>query len=114
MPYGQYLSRIADSVDRLQHIDKENLHAGDRLFVQTNNSSYSLRALSDGWFEITGGWFDRQGNGPKKIRINGCTWGGKAIQKNIAAACGLCIEFSNRVVTSPVKKIVVIPTTVLN
>jgi hypothetical protein len=48
------------------------------------------------------------------IAISGCTWGGKIIKKNIIAACGLCLEFSNRIVTTPIKKIFMIPYEILN
>jgi hypothetical protein len=48
------------------------------MYVQTRNSSYAIRTLDDGYFEISGGWFDREGGSPQKLRINGCTWGARA------------------------------------
>jgi hypothetical protein len=40
--------------------------------------------------------------------INGCTWGGSIIQTGVLAACGLRLEFANRVVTSPIREFLVI------
>ena len=111
---GQKLSTIVDMSDKLQEVCKTNLHPGDCLFVRTCNSVYTIRVSGNGWFEISGGWFDRKGQSPVRLRINGCTWGGSAIKMNSAAACGLCLEFGNRVVTSPVQKIILIPQEILN
>lgn len=78
------------------------------VYVRTFNSLYSLRALADGSFEAAGGWFDKHGISPVVIRINGCTYGGSMINITAVAACGLCIEFSNRVRTSSIRKIVIL------
>jgi hypothetical protein len=40
-----------------------------------------------------------------QLGIAGCTWGGSAIKIDIVAACGLCLEFTNRLTTSPIQKI---------
>ena len=40
--------------------------------------------------------------------INGCTWGGSAIMIDIVAACGLHLEFGNRVVTSKIRQFSVV------
>jgi len=58
---------------------------------------------------VSGGWFDRQCGGPVDIAIKGCTWGGTTIKVDVIAACGLCIEFGNRVTTSAVQRIIVLP-----
>ena len=43
------------------------------------------------------------------VKINGCTWGGSAIKIDIVAAAGLCLEFGNKVRTSPIQKIALFP-----
>ena len=105
---GRTLSALVGVSDSLEEICKTDLLSGDCLIVQTRNSIYKMEVIGDGWFEITGGWFDHKGESPMRLRINGCTWGGSAIKPNVAAACGLCLEFGNRVVTSPVQRILVI------
>jgi hypothetical protein len=62
-----------------------------------------------GYFAVSGGWFDRHSSSPVRTRINGCTWGGTAIKVDIIAACGLCLEFGNRVVTSSIRSIFILP-----
>ena len=110
----QKLSTLINMSAKLQQVRKINLHAGDWVFVKTCNSIYRIRTLGDGTFLISGGYFDRKGKSPIKIRINGCTWGGSVIKVDVVAACGLCLEFGNRVVTSPVQKIFVYPNGTLN
>jgi hypothetical protein len=102
---GQNLATLVDMSDNMKQVYKVDLRFGDCLVVQTCNSLYKMRVIAEGWFEITGGWFDRKGKSPMRVRISGCTWGGSAIKLNIAAACGLCLEFGNRVVTTPIQKI---------
>ena len=114
MPYGHKLSALVEMSDTLKQVEKANLRRGDWMFIQTCNSLYTIHTIGDGYFDISGGWFDRKGKSPTRVRINGCTWGGSAIKLNIAAACGLRLEFSNRVVTSPVQKIFLISSSTLN
>ena len=114
MHCGQNLSTLVDMSDALKQIPKANLHKGDCLLVQTTNSTYTMRALGDESFLISGGWFDRKGKSPMKVRINGCTWGGSVIKMDVVAACGLCLEFGNRVVTSPIQKIIMLSNGALN
>ena len=87
---------------------KVDLEFGDLVLVNTANSTYSIYVLDDGFYSISGGWFDRQGLSPMKTTIAGCTWGGSAIKSDILAACGLHLEFGNRVVTSRIKKVDVV------
>jgi len=77
-------------------------------------SEYRLRALGDGLFEARGGWFDKKGYAPMTIGVAGATWGGSAIMPQVLAACGLRVEFRNRLITSPVRSIVVVPGKLLN
>ena len=108
MQFGQSLSTLVEISDTLKPVYKMNLRTGDCLYVKTCNSMYTIRVIGDGWFEISGGWFDRKGKSPMRVRINGCTWGGSAIKLDIVAACGLCMEFGNRVVTSRIREVHVI------
>ena len=114
MKIGQSLARLVYMSDMLAQVYKAELQTGDRIAVQTCNSLYWIRVVGEGWFEITGGWFDRKGKSPMKVRINGCTWGGTAVKIDVAAACGLCLEFGNRVITSPIQKIYVFSNENLN
>ncbi len=54
---------------------------------------------------ISGGWFDRKGLSPIKVNISGCTWGGNIIKVDTLAACGLRLEFGNRVLTTTIQKV---------
>ncbi|MBN2320837.1 MAG: hypothetical protein JXR49_17290 [Acidobacteria bacterium] len=102
------LSAIVDHTDRLEAIYKKDLEFGDRLIVTTRNSTYSIHAVREGLYAVSGGWFDRHGLSPTKVAINGCTWGGHAIKEDILAACGLHLEFENSVVTSRILQFQVI------
>jgi hypothetical protein len=42
------------------------------------------------------------------VTINGCTWGGTAIKRDIVAARGLRLEFGSTVLTTPIRNIQVI------
>ena len=92
----------------LEQIKKEDLRVGDRVLVTTRNSKYTIWVLDDGSYCVWGGWFDRIGESPQRVKINGCTWGGSAIKHDIVAAQGLRLEFGNSVLTTRVKHIRVI------
>ena len=98
------LELITRDAGQLKSVLKSNIRSGDCLIVCTCNSRYVLSAQEDGSYIVSGGWFARTGT-CRRVRINGCTWGGCIIKVDIAAAVGLCIEFSNSVTTSPVCKI---------
>jgi hypothetical protein len=104
--FGQILERTARCSDRLRMIRRDQLRRGDFLTVRTSNSLYTIRVLGNDRFLVSGGWFDANGSGPVETRISGCTWGGSVIKRDVVAACGLCIEFGNRVTTSLVRRIV--------
>jgi len=99
------LDRLVDQAGRLKGVRGADLRPGDRLVVDTRNSSYSICALGEGRYWVWGGWFDRQGVSPATVAINGCTWGGSAIKTDMVAARGLHLEFGNRVVTSRIRDI---------
>lgn len=106
---GQSLEKIVDSVEQLKQVYKNDLRFGDLVLITTLNSVYTVRVLQDGFYLVSGGWFDKKGLSPMKTTITGCTWGGSIIKMDIMAACGLCVEFGNRVVTSPIQKVCIIP-----
>ncbi len=107
--FGYSLSALVEQAQHLQQVRKADLCSGDWVFVKTCNSVYSIRVIGNGNYVVSGGWFDRKGVSPMKITINGCTWGGSAIKIDIVAACGLCLEFGNRLITSAIRKIFVLP-----
>jgi len=107
MPKGISISRfIRWSTDKKNTLFKSDIHTGDIVYIRTINSLYTLHALDDGSFSVTGGWFDKRGVSPFVTHINGCTYGGSLINITAVASCGLCIEFSNRVRTSSIQKII--------
>ncbi len=103
------LALMVDQADGLRQLRKKDLCPGDWVLVKTYNSQYAIRILGNGICLVSGGWFDRNGVSPMRTRVTGCTWGGSAIKVDIVAACGLCLEFGNRVVTTPIRKILVLP-----
>ena len=102
------LDSIVESASRLKQVYKKDLQFGDVVLVFTKNSCYSLRVLDDKHYLVSGGWFDQKFLSPMKVTINGCTWGGSAIKMDIVAACGLSLEFGNRVITSSIEKIIIL------
>ncbi len=105
---GQSLDRLLGMTHHLRQVHKADLRVGDWLLVMTLNSVYSIRVIGADHYLVSGGWFDRKGLSPVEMTITGCTWGGSAIKLDVVAVCGLCLEFGNRVVTSPIRKAVVI------
>lgn len=103
MQTAQSLNEIAGRSSGMKQLYKSSLHAGDVLTVHTANSVYVLFALEDGDFLVSGGWFDEHGDLPRTMSVKGCTWGGSVIKTDLVAARGLCIEFGNGVVTSPIQ-----------
>ncbi len=98
------LGAIVKQTDQLAAVRKNDLRFGDRVVVTTRNSTYSIHVLKNGQYAISGGWVDKEGLSPLRTSISGCTWGGSAIQVDIVAACGLHLEFGNRVVTSRIRR----------
>jgi hypothetical protein len=102
------VNAILDQGRLSQPVQKSELRRGDRVVVATENSVYCISFLGDSTYSVWGGWFDRQGVSPVRLSISGCTWGGSVIKHDIVAACGLRLEFGNRVVTSRIQAIRVI------
>ena len=102
---GHSLDTLVDCAQNLTELQKEDLSIGDIVVVKTYNSLYQLEALRGGYFIVRGGWFDSRGESPARLKVTGCTWGGSIVKLDIVAALGLCLEFENRVVTSPIRQI---------
>ena len=106
---GQSLNKIVERADHLKGVRKKDLQFGDTVLIRTQNSNYRILVLDSGFYQVSGGWFDKEGLSPYKLRIAGCTWGSSIIKIDLVAACGLCLEFSNRLITSPIKQFSIIP-----
>jgi len=102
------LSAMLEQLRRSEPLRKRDLGCGDCVLITTENSVYSIEVLEGANYRIRGGWFDRQKLSPVQTSVAGCTWGGTAIKNDIVAACGLHLEFGNRVVTSRVLQILVV------
>ena len=96
------LTSVAKTVGGVR---RKDLASGDRIIVSTRNSVYSLAARRDGSFEVSGGWFARDGRGPTTVEILGCTAGGHALFTDLIAAPGLYIEFADGVRTTRVRTV---------
>jgi hypothetical protein len=106
---GVALERIVEHSLHVRGLGKADLAPGDRVFVKTRNSLYDIRVLGNGMYSVSGGWFDKKGLSPMTTGIAGCTWGGSAIKVDIVAACGLSLEFGNRLITSTIQKVILLP-----
>jgi hypothetical protein len=111
---GTTLERITRSSHVLPQIRKEELSPGDWVILRTVKSEYRLRVLANGLVEAAGGWFDKKGYAGMTIGVAGATWGGSAIMPAVFAACGMRVEFKNRLITSPVRSITVWPARIQN
>ncbi len=111
---GMALTRFVDAAGRMPAICRSTVAPGDVLLVRTRNSVYFIRRDADGQYVVSGGWFARKGKGEIRTTIAGCTVGGSMIRCDIIAACGLCIEFGNRLITSTVRSFVHFPLGRLN
>ncbi len=111
---GVVLAKTVESADGLCQVRKSEVELDDWIFVKTANSLYRIRVIGDGWYEASGGWFEKKGCSPTTVRVSGCSWGGSIINTGLIAACGLYVEFSNRLVTTPVQRIVVMRSWIMN
>ncbi len=108
------LNSITQCAHLFPQVRKDELHTGDWVIIRTVKSMYTLHVLSDGTYEASGGWFDKKELTPMRIGVAGATWGGSAIMPHVLAACGMRVEFRNRMITSPVRSILVIPARIGN
>jgi hypothetical protein len=94
------IDRLAETADLTPGVRMSSVRAGDWIIVRTRNSTYSLAALGDGRFMVSGGWFAAARAEDRPVRVRGCTWGGPALLERMVAAPGMCIEFDNGVCTT--------------
>ena len=99
------LDRLTEGASAIDGIWNDSLEPGDFIVVRTRNSVYSLVALGDGRYRVSGGWFASSGANGSDLRIAGCTWGGAAIHTRLVAAAGMFLEFDNGVRTTRIRDV---------
>ena len=82
------LDGLTEAADLVDGVRRRDLDPGDRVIISTKNSVYSLTARADGSFDVSGGWFEREGEGQTRVEVRGCTAGGHAIFTDHIAAKG--------------------------
>jgi len=105
---GFSLRKISNEIANLPILKQCEVESGDSVLIFTENSLYQIIRLSRELNLVFGGWFDRNNLSPQIVSIRGCSCGSSIMLTNIFAACGLHLEFSNRIVTSIIKKIILI------
>jgi len=103
------LDGLTEAADLVDGVKRRDLDPGDRIVISTKNSVYSLTARVDGLFDVSGGWFEREGEGETRVEIRGCTAGGHAIFTDHVAAKGLFMEFADGLRTTRIKSVRLIP-----
>ena len=103
------LDGLTEAAELVDGVKRRDLDPGDRVVISTKNSVYALTARADGWFEVSGGWFEREGEGEKRVEIRGCTAGGHAIFTDHIAAKGLFMEFADGLRTTRIRSVRLIP-----
>ncbi len=99
------LKALASAAGSVERVRRRELAAGEQIVVSTRNSVYSLRLRNDGAFEVSGGWFEREGRGPTTTAVLGCTVGGHALFTELIAAPGFFIEFGDGLRTTRVRTV---------
>jgi len=99
------LSAIVAHSACLETVRRGDLRSGDWVVITTKNSVYLLCVLGTDNYSVSGGWFDQKSLSPTPVAVNGCTWGGSAINHDIVAAPGLFLEFANRVMTTRIQHV---------
>lgn len=99
------LDDLVDAADRLEGVRKEDLAPGDRLLVATRNSIYALVVRDDGSFDVSGGHFQRQLGHAVRLRVLGCSAGGRALFTRLVAAPGLFLEFEDGTRTTRIQRV---------
>ncbi len=99
------ISQLAEAAHKQDGVRPADVHPGDWVIVRTKNSTYTLSAIGDGSFVVSGGWFAAERTEGQAIRVRGCTWGGSALLQQMVAAPGMCIEFENGVRTTRAREV---------
>ena len=100
---------LAEAAGVVGGVRRQELESRDRVIVSTKNSVYSLTARADGSFDVSGGWFEREGEGTVTVEILGCTAGGHALFTDHIAAPGLFMEFADGLRTTRIRTVRRIP-----
>jgi hypothetical protein len=101
----QTLDRLSSSAARIEGVRASDVQAGDALVIHTRNSTYVLHVNGDGTFKAEGGWFSREGQTGKRVRVAGCTFGGSVLLTRMLAAPGMFLEFDNHVRTTRIREV---------
>lgn len=99
------LDGLTEAAELVDGVRRRDLDPGDRIVISTKNSVYSLTARADGDFDVSGGWFEREGGGATRVEVRGCTAGGHAIFTDHIAARGLFMEFADGLRTTRIKSV---------
>lgn len=99
------LDGLTEAAELVDGVRRRDLKPGDRVIISTKNSVYSLTARGGGFFDVSGGWFEREGEGETLVEIRGCTAGGHAIFTDHIAATGLFMEFADGLRTTRIKSV---------
>lgn len=105
------LDGLTEAAELVDGVRRRDLDSGDRVIISTKNSVYSVTARADGSFDVSGGWFEREGRGPTRVSIVGCTAGGHAVFTDHVAAKGLFMEFADGLRTTRIRSVQRIPAT---
>ena len=103
------LDNLAEAAELVDAVKRRDLEPGDRLVISTKNSVYSLTARAGGSFDVSGGWFEREGEGTVTVEVLGCTAGGHALFTDHIAAPGLFMEFADGLRTTRIRTVRRIP-----
>ena len=96
---------LTEAAGAVGGVRRRELDPGDRVIVSTRTSVYSLIARTDGAFDVSGGWFEREGAGSTTVEILGCTAGGHALFTDHIAAPGLFMEFADGLRTTRIRTV---------
>jgi len=99
------VDELAEAAGLVGGVRRRDLEPGDRVIVSTKNSVYSLTARADGSFNVSGGWFEREGDGDTNVEVLGCTAGGHALFTEHIAAPGLFLEFAEGLRTTRIRTV---------
>jgi len=108
---GVPVDRLTKAAEHIEGVRRREVATGDRVIVSTKNSIYSLTACGDGSFIVSGGWFEREGQGATRLEVHGCTAGGRALFTDLIAAPGLFLELSDGTQTTRIRSVRRIPHT---
>jgi len=99
------LDGLTEAAELVDGVRRRDLDPGDRIVISTKNSVYSLTVCADGFFEVSGGWFEREGEGGTRVGVVGCTAGGHAVFTDHIAAKGLFMEFADGLRTTRIRSV---------